>query len=121
MGQPVKISDNLVTDARLVGEIAERSIAGQIEYWAALGRAVEPLLQAGKALSLKRLGSAKPLSECLEEIGTSKGRTRLKGFLRQGPFPHYEPAPGRPGYLVCIEKDGTRTVGRFRGRRFVRI
>ena len=41
MGQPVKLSDELVLDARLTGEIAERSLAGQIEYWAKLGRAAE--------------------------------------------------------------------------------
>lgn len=34
MSQPVKLSDGLVLDARITGEIAERSIAGQIEFWA---------------------------------------------------------------------------------------
>ena len=33
MSQPVKISDELILDARLTAEIAERSIAGQIEIW----------------------------------------------------------------------------------------
>jgi len=37
MSQPVKLSDVLVMDARLTGQVAERSIAGQIEYWANLG------------------------------------------------------------------------------------
>jgi hypothetical protein len=36
MSQPVKLSDDLVLDARLVGELLERSIAGQIEFWAQL-------------------------------------------------------------------------------------
>ena len=39
MSQPVKISDELILDARLTAEIAERSIAGQIGFWAQLGRA----------------------------------------------------------------------------------
>ena len=43
MGQPVKLSESLVLDARLTGEVAERSIAGQIEFWAGLGRGVESL------------------------------------------------------------------------------
>ena len=33
MSQPVKISDELILDARLTAEFAERSIAGQIEFW----------------------------------------------------------------------------------------
>jgi hypothetical protein len=119
MGQPVKISDNLVLDARLVGEVAERSIAGQIEFWAGLGRAIEPILRTENVLALKRLGAAKPLSACLQQIGTPQGRKRLKAVLQQSPFPHYEPASGRPGYIVRIESDGTRTIGRFRNRRFV--
>jgi hypothetical protein len=34
MSQPVKISDELIGDARRIAAIAERSIAGQIEFWA---------------------------------------------------------------------------------------
>ena len=51
MSQPVKISDELLLDARLTGEVAERSIAGQIEFWAHLGRAIEPLLAGSRALA----------------------------------------------------------------------
>ena len=45
MSQPVKLSDALVLDARLAGQALERSIAGQVEFWARLGRAIEPLLE----------------------------------------------------------------------------
>ena len=51
MSQPVKISDELILDARLTAEIAERSIAGQIEFWAQFGRAIEPLLEGSRALA----------------------------------------------------------------------
>ena len=56
MSQPVKVSDSLVLDARLTGEVAERSIAGQIEFWARLGRAIEPLLrEIGRASCRERV------------------------------------------------------------------
>jgi len=119
MGQPVKLSDALVLDARLAGEITERSIPGQIEFWAAIGRAVEPMLRTDRLLALKRQGSARPLSACLSEVGTAKGRKRLADALAKRAFPLYEPAPGRPGLLVRIEEDGSRKVGRFVNRRFV--
>lgn len=51
MSQPVRLSDELILDARLTAEIAERSIAGQIEFWAQLGRAIEPLLEGSRALA----------------------------------------------------------------------
>ena len=118
VGQPVKLSDALVLDARVVGEAAERSIAGQIEYWARVGRAVEPVLRGDEVLRLKQRGEAVPLSELLQSVNSKAGRERVRARLRARPFPHFEPAPGRPGLLVKIDEDGKRTVGRFVNRQF---
>ena len=117
MGQPVKLSESLVLDARLTGEVAERSIAGQIEFWAGLGRAVETHLRADNALALKKRGEATPLSACLKSVNTRAGQARLSAVLAARPFPHFEPAPA-PGLLVKIDADGTRTTGRFVNRVF---
>src|SRR5580693_10586128 len=103
MSQPVKISDELILDARLTAEIAERSIAGQIEFWAQLGRAIEPLLEGSRALALRRAGAAVPLSERLASIDSAEGRQRVALYLECRPFPHYEPIPGSPGMLVRID------------------
>jgi hypothetical protein len=118
MSQPVKLSDALVLDARLAGELLERSIAGQIELWAQLGRAVEPLLQGTTVMALRKAGAVQPLSACLASVDTLAGRRRVVDYLDSQPFPHYEPAPGRASLLVRIAADGTRTVGRFVDRRF---
>lgn len=118
MSQPVKLSDGLVLDARLTGEIVERSIAAQIEFWARLGRAIEPLLQGVQSLALCRADAARPLSACLQSVDSPEGRQLLADHLRTVPFPHYEPAPDAPGFLVRIEADGKRTVGRFVNREF---
>jgi hypothetical protein len=113
MSQPVKLSDALVLDARQTGAVAERSIAGQIEFWARLGRAVERLLSGDRALALRRLGDERPLSELVAEVNTGEGRRRVADLLAAQPFPHYEPALGQPGLLVRIEESGQRTVGKF--------
>lgn len=117
MGQPVKLSEHLVLDARLTGEVAERSIAGQIEFWAGLGRAVESLLRADRALALKKRGDAVPLSACLHSVNSRAGRARLSAVLAARPFPHFEPA-AKPGLIVKVDADGTRTTGRFVKRTF---
>jgi hypothetical protein len=88
MSQPVKLSDELVLDARLTAEVAERSIAGQIEFWAELGRAIEPLLEGGRALALRSAGAVRPLSACLAEVDSDVGRQRVASFLDSRPFPH---------------------------------
>jgi hypothetical protein len=117
MSQPVKLSDKLVLDARITAEAAERSIAGQIEFWAKLGRAVEPLLQGVQAMALSRAGAARPISECLESAGSREGRKRVAEHLQTLPYPHYEPSE-MPGLLVRITADGKRSTGRFVNRRF---
>jgi hypothetical protein len=118
MSQPVKLSDQLVLDARVTAEVAERSIAGQIEFWAQLGRAVELLLEGRRALALRRAGAVRPLSECLASVDTVAGRQRVAAFLESRPFPHYRPAPGKSGLLIRTDADGTEAIGRFVGRKF---
>ncbi len=117
----MKVSDALILDARLMGEATQRSIAGQIEFWARLGRAIEPLLRGDKVLALCKAGKAKPLSACFKAIGTSEGRRQLARHLDSLPYPHYEPVPDSPGLLVRIEANGKRTTGRFVNRKFQQV
>lgn len=112
----MKVSDALVLDARLMGDATQRSIAGQIEFWARLGRAVETLLRGDQVLALSNAGKAKPLSACLQSVDSPAGRKRLAEHLKSLPYPHYEPAAG--GLLVRIEANGKRTTGRFVNRKF---
>ena len=118
MGQPVKLSDELVDDARAVVPFSRRSIAGQIEFWAGLGKSIEPLLRGDRALSLQKARGERPLSALLAEVETVKGRKRLEAVLNRRPYPHFKPVVGRPDLICRIEEDGSETVGRFIGREF---
>ena len=88
MSQLVELSDELVLDARLTGKIVKRSIAGQIEFWADIGRAVEPLLDGDRVLALQKAGKINPLSDCLEAVDNPEGRSRVMEYLRNQRFPH---------------------------------
>jgi hypothetical protein len=114
----VKLSESLVLEARLAGDAVERSIAGQVEFWARLGRSVELLLDGQHVLALCRNAGARPLSACLESVDSPEGRQRVADLLESGPFPHYQAHPDRPGLLVRIDANGDRTVGRFVNRQF---
>jgi hypothetical protein len=58
MPQPVKVSDELLDAARTAAKLAHRSAAGQIEYWASLGRSVERALTITQIESLMQSGEA---------------------------------------------------------------
>ena len=119
MSQPVKLSDELVLEARTVGAVARRSIAGQVEFWARLGKSIEPLLRGDRALALQRSGTARSLAESIQSVDTAVGRDRVRTYLASGPFPHFESCGDEVGMLVRIDEDGTRTRGRFINREFV--
>src|SRR5438132_559377 len=121
MSQPVKLSDTLVLDARQIAGPMNRSIAGQIEHWAQIGKALEPILQGRQAAALAAAGATVPLSECVKIVGTTEGTARLREYLKRRPFPHYEAAPGGGGLLVRTEADGKKTVGRFINRKFTAV
>ena len=119
MSQPVKLSDALVLDARLAGEVEKRSIAGQVEYWASLGKLIDALIDGRTRADALQRSATKPLSELVATIGTPEGDARLKAYLESEPFPHFEPHPTRKGVLIRTDEDGTGHVGRFIDREFV--
>jgi hypothetical protein len=119
MSEPVKLSDQLVLEARTAGSIMERSIAGQVEFWAGLGKAVEPLLRGHQAQTLKAAGKEAALEEILASVDTAEGRQRVHAYLATRPYPHFEASSDGPGVLIRIDEDGTRTRGRFVDRQFV--
>ncbi|MFZ3106592.1 MAG: hypothetical protein WA105_04340 [Candidatus Hydromicrobium sp.] len=41
MSKAIKISDDIAEEARLTARVARRSMAGQIEYWAFIGKVAE--------------------------------------------------------------------------------
>lgn len=121
MGQTVKLSDELVDDARAVVPFSQRSIAGQIEFWAGLGKSIEPLLRSDRALSLPMAGGERQLSDLLAEAETVKGCQRIEAVLKKRPFPHFKPVVGHPELIYRIEENGSETIGRFVGREFVAV
>jgi hypothetical protein len=76
------------------------------------------VLRDDRVLHLKRRGEAVGRSTLIESVDSKAGRERVRTLLEPRPFPHSEPAAGRPGFAVEIEQDGKRTVGRFIRRKF---
>ena len=127
MPAPVKVSDKLLALAKAEARGTHRSATAQIEHWATLGRAVEVLLAYRDVLALKRAGETLPvpafvergaLHELLTRLVESGDREAIKARISAAGTPLYAAHPDRPGTIVEIQSDGTRTPGRLEGRRF---
>ena len=119
MSQPVKLSDALVLEARIAAEAQERSIAGQVEYWAKLGNRIERLFDGRQVEALRKTTEAPTVGQLLEVVDTPKGREMFQAFLESEPYPHYRAHPDAKGYLIRTEENGKETTGRFVNRQFV--
>jgi hypothetical protein len=127
MGLPVKLSDALVEAAREEAASADRSLTGQIEHWAKIGRSVETVLRHKQVLALKRSPLSAPLTAVsrraiqavLDRVVAEADRSSLARRLKAGRTV-YQTDPGGSGLTERIAPDGTRTLGQFRNRRFVR-
>lgn len=127
MSVAIKIGSSLAEQARTAAEDADRSLTGQIEHWARLGRAVEPILSAPAIAALKKSGGdwsaldtpeerARVL-ETLEKFRETP-RSHLRKELGLESKPTFEVDPENPEGIVRVHPDGTRERGTLKGRQF---
>jgi ParD-like antitoxin of type II ParDE toxin-antitoxin system len=121
MSQPVKLSDELVMEARVAGAAMQRSIAGQVEFWARLGMTLERGLTGGQQVGLLQRVSTEELLERLKNVNQSEGRARLEAYLKAREFPRFWAHPVEARVFIREDADGTKTVGKFKGREFVQL
>lgn len=123
---PVKLSGELVEEARSSAKLFHRSLTGQIEHWAALGRVIESQLP-GDALSqlLKRMGGTMKIGRVAEAAQRQQIAAVLMDFLRSPPadgawlkelsargVPLYGSEPGKPDTIVRLNPDGSSELVR---------
>jgi hypothetical protein len=128
MGMPVKLSDELVESAREEAANTDRSITGQIEHWAKIGRSVETVLRYQEVQTLKRsplnaaltTATRRAIQAALARVVTESDRRSLARSLKAGRTV-YQSDPAGSGLTERIQSDGTRTLGRFTDRRFVPV
>ena len=126
MGMPVKLSDELVQSARDESASTDRSITGQIEHWAKIGRSVETVLRHQDVQALKgapakttlRGPMRQAVQAVLQRVAAEEDRGALARRLKRGRVV-YQSDPAGSGLTERIQTDGTRTLGRLVNRRFV--
>ena len=125
----IKISPTLADQARAAAEDADRSMAGQVEHWAKLGRAVESKLPVASIAALKKAGaSEEPIDwaaenakalQILRDFAENPDRTAVKEFIGVGKRVLYAADPTDPEGVVQVLPDGTRIPGTMVNRKFI--
>jgi hypothetical protein len=125
MPQPVKLPDALIDEARDAARREHRSLAGQIEHWAELGRALEADLRGGELRAAldradRPAAGAGEGARLADAFATALSDESRDAFSRE--LAHrttYGTDPTFPGWIVRYEHDGTCTPGRLVNREFV--
>lgn len=124
----IKVYAELAASARKEAGAADRSLTGQIEHWAKLGRAAEVIMPAQVAIVLKRCAGD---IHAIEDVAMRRQVLgALTAFQTQTPEALrkkigldqqilFEPDLEHPGGMIRITPDGKRTRGMMKGRTFV--
>jgi hypothetical protein len=118
---PVKLSGELVEEARHSAARFHRSLTSQIEHWAAIGRAVEAQLPGDAvAALLEKLGGPMKINRVSGAPQREQVMAVLAGFLRMPSpsttwldemsargIPVYGSEPGEAGKIERKNPDGT--------------
>ena len=124
----LRIDEALVIDAQRTGLVEHRSINGQIEYWAKLGRAIASKMSITDAYAVTqgikkiRLELADSVPVDSKTVFVKLEADRAKGFtdkpVTSAPF-FYEASTSQPGFLDRVETaTNKRQTGTFKNGQF---
>lgn len=116
---PIRLSDELLGQARESGQRFHRSIPQQVEHWAQLGRVLESALTLPGTGKLKDLSREPDLRKMIAQAETPAGKEKVKAFLRKTGTAKYSSDPENPGGVIQHLPDGGRVRGQFINRQFV--
>jgi len=124
----LRIDENLVIQAQRQAKVQHRSINGQVEYWAKIGRAIDSKISAADAFAVTqglkeiRLETSRSISIDPNTVLNELEADRAKGFsdkpITSAPF-YFEASVSNPGFLDKVDTlSGERQTGRFQNGKF---
>ncbi len=116
---PLRITSDLVHQARNSAAILDRSPTAQIEHWARLGRVVEAVLSGDSIVRIKETKRVPDMEALVKLTQSPGGQRKAQALISKYRLPVYESDPNRPKVVVERQPDGTTRKGRFVNRKFV--
>lgn len=123
----IRLDAELVEAAEAQGKTFHRSAPSQIEFWAALGRRLAPilshkdLLAIGQGLAHIRVETGSSTRINPDEVFAAVAQHRNTPFVSTAAHPalfQYE-ASKTSGYIDRVDADGSRTTGKMIDGQFV--
>ena len=125
---PIRLDPKLIALAKKEGSIKKRSVPKQIEYWAELGKAIEPVIDLKDVYAIIQ-GFIKLNVESLEskavdpnKVFDSLEKKRKSGELAKNVTTssiYFEASQTKPGLLDRVDiTTGKRQTGRFHNGKF---
>lgn len=123
----LRLSNDLVSEAEIQSHVSKRSVPMQIEYWASIGHAIEEYLTpkdvdalfSGRAEVHIEPKVSRPAN--LSAVFGQLEADRRSGDLQKKVVTSkewFEISKDRPGHLVKVTSDGSRTIGKFEDGEF---
>ena len=119
----LRIDETLVIQAKRQAKVQHRSINGQVEYWAKIGRAIDSKISAADAFAVTqglkeiRLETSRSVSIDPNAVLNELEADRAKGFsgkpITSAPF-YFETSVSNPGFLDKVDTlSGERQTGKI--------
>lgn len=116
---PIRLQDDLMQDAALIGEQEHRSAAEQVEYWASLGRKISKLVPPDTMLDvvsgLARIKVEPIVTQQIDpkavfaSVEARRDSGTLANEVAKAPVT-YQASTTHPGYLEQIDQRRNRKV-----------
>ena len=119
---PLRVQEDLMQDAIVMGKLHHRSAAKQIEYWASVGRMLSNVLTPDILLNIASGASRLSVEPVVtppvnpDDVFSDLERDRESGVLPTlvtSANVRYQSCVSHPGKLEQISADGNVTVGQF--------
>ena len=119
MSTPLRLSNELLVEAREASGRFHRSITQQVEHWAQLGRALEAVLSFSSTGKLKDLSQQPGIHSLLDKVETRAGKRKVLDSIKSNKRPVYSADPDNPQGVIQHLPNGRSVRGQFVNRKFV--
>lgn len=128
MSIPIRVSDELLEDAKQQIKMSYRSLTKQIEFWAQIGKEAEMNMTPADVAALvngeveikvlRKKSEPVDFDSLFDEVESDRKAGIIKSKVIKDKI-WYEENPKNPGMFFRVTSEGEKTLGKFSDGKFV--